>query len=463
MVSTKRSMNNMVLKFMVIIFSLFFGICANAQNNEIKSKAYYFTAKENYENKNYKAALQLLNKSEEIGGASNAYIESLKAQCHGAMENWIEANKALDKCYTFNPNNTILKELSPVILKVEEELEGAREAQRIRLAKEKKEEEARLKKIKLEKEKQKAEIEANWKFHEKVLKVQKAWKKASGLNTPEAYKTYVNTVQGQWPEVVKTKGKNIHRYLHRAYEKYYSVNPMYPQYIMVFGGSFKMGALNNQKKTRPSDEFPSHKVEISSFNMGKTEVTIGEYKTYLFATGKDVPIALSGFDDDQKPITDISWKSAIGYCKWLTKVTGKKVRLPYEAEWEYAARGGIYNDPKAEKRFSGAEVFPDEVAWYKANSIGNAYKHVNVGSKKPNELGLYDMTGSVWEMCMDYYKEDYYKSSPKSNPTGPYSGSSRVIRGGSNRSSYAECLVSNRKSMIERTGIEDVGFRVVAQ
>ena len=121
---------------------------------------------------------------------------------------------------------------------------------------------------------------------------------------------------------------------------------------------------------------------------------------------------------------NVSWYDAIAYCKWLSKETGKHFRLPTEAEWEYASRGGITS---AHYKYSGSNSI-DNVGWYSDNS---GVKTHTVGTKRSNELGLYDMSGNVWEWCNDYYNSSYYGSSPSSNPKGPSSGTSRVLRGGS--------------------------------
>ncbi|MBR3766219.1 MAG: SUMF1/EgtB/PvdO family nonheme iron enzyme, partial [Muribaculaceae bacterium] len=136
------------------------------------------------------------------------------------------------------------------------------------------------------------------------------------------------------------------------------------------------------------------------------------------------------------------------------KITGKTFRLPTEAEWEYAARGG--NKSKGYK-YSGSNTIGD-VAWYNSNSSAMTHQ---VGTKAPNELGLYDMSGNVWECCSDWHDENYYSSSPSNNPTGPTSGSYRVDRGGSWGNNARSCRVSYRDRSTPDYRDCYYGFRLV--
>jgi formylglycine-generating enzyme required for sulfatase activity len=151
------------------------------------------------------------------------------------------------------------------------------------------------------------------------------------------------------------------------------------------------------------------------------------------------------------PVIHVSWNDAVAYAQWLSRKTGKTWRLPSEAEWEFAAKGG------SATTYSGSNSI-DEVAWYSSNSGG---KTQPVGQKKPNGYGLYDMTGNVWEWCADWYSSDYYKSSPSSNPQGPNSGSHRVYRGGSWYINAEYCRVANRNGSAPDYRGHDIGFRLV--
>ncbi len=183
--------------------------------------------------------------------------------------------------------------------------------------------------------------------------------------------------------------------------------------IFVKGGTFQMGDTFGDGD---SNEKPVHTVTVGDFYMSKYEVT---QKTWKSVMGNN-PSHFSGCDDC--PVEQVSWNDAQEFIRKLNQKTGKKYRLPYEAEWEYAARSG----GKSEKYSGGANL--DAVGWYNGNSGSKTHP---VGQKQPNGLGLYDMTGNVWEWCEDWYSDSYYSQSPSYNPKGPGSGTSRVLRGGS--------------------------------
>lgn len=181
-------------------------------------------------------------------------------------------------------------------------------------------------------------------------------------------------------------------------------------------------------------ETPRHTVNLDAFYMDKYEVTVGQYKKFISATGHEAPdwSQVSKFSPtDKHPIVCVSWEDAQAYCRWAGK------RLPTEAEWEKAARGGLVgkkfpwgdNDPDgAQCNFADKNI---DYSWSDKN-VDDGYQYTApVGSFPPNGYGLYDMAGNVWEWCADRYSEDYYKNSPTSNPQGPQNGDSRVCRGGS--------------------------------
>lgn len=164
--------------------------------------------------------------------------------------------------------------------------------------------------------------------------------------------------------------------------------------------------------------------------------------------------------DDNHPVIHVSWNDAVAYCRWLSVKTGKTYRLPTEAEWEYAAKGGINHD---EYTYSGSNDI-DAVAWYGYNSGNTTHP---VGQKMPNSLGLYDMTGNVHEWCNDWLDkswedENYYKNSPRVNPLGPEKGEYRVRRGGSWYYVKTFCRVSHRNGDDPTDRGYDIGFRVVS-
>lgn len=183
--------------------------------------------------------------------------------------------------------------------------------------------------------------------------------------------------------------------------------------VYVEGGTFTMGATSEQGSDAYSDESPAHSVTVSDFYIGKYEVTQAQWRAVMGSNP-------SNFKGDNLPVEQVSWNDIQKFITKLNTMTGKTFRLPTEAEWEYAARGG--NQSKGYK-YSGSNTL-DNVAWY-YNSGGKTHP---VGQKQPNELGLYDMSGNVWEWCQDWYGS--YSSSSQTNPTGPSSGSYRVLRGG---------------------------------
>jgi len=210
------------------------------------------------------------------------------------------------------------------------------------------------------------------------------------------------------------------------------------EFVFVKGGCFDMGDTFGDGY---SDEKPVHTVCVSDFYMGKYEVTQGQWKAIM---GNN-PSYFKNCGDNC-PVENVSWYEVQEFIERLNSKSGKKYRLPTEAEWEYAACSG----GKREK-YAGTNDNPDDYAWHDSNSGKKTHP---VGQKRPNGLGLYDMTGNVWEWCSDWCGEDYYASSPKDNPQGPSSGSYRVLRGGSWFYSPRVIRASNR-------GIDFPSFRLI--
>jgi formylglycine-generating enzyme required for sulfatase activity len=157
---------------------------------------------------------------------------------------------------------------------------------------------------------------------------------------------------------------------------------------------------------------------------------------------------------DTHPMVNINYNDANAYCNWLSEKTGKDYRLPTEAEWEFAARGGNNSNNYT---YSGSNDL-EEVGWSTDNSGSSTQA---CGRKKPNELGLYDLSGNVWEWCKDWYDSNYYSNSPSSNPRGPSSGSDRVLRGGCWYYPATDCRVANRSYRDPTNRYIHYGFRVV--
>ena len=227
--------------------------------------------------------------------------------------------------------------------------------------------------------------------------------------------------------------------------------------IFVEGGTFKMGATSEQGSDADSDEKPVHSVTIDSYYIAETEVTQAQWYAVMGTTiyqqrdKANSSWSMYGVGDNN-PMYYVSWEEAQEFCRRLSQLTGKRYALPTEAQWEYAARGG--NKSKGYK-YSGSNAIGN-VAWYDNNSSSKTH---SVKQKSPNELGLYDMSGNVWEWCNDWYGS--YSSSSQTNPTGPSSGSDRVIRGGSWDYFAGFCRVSDRDSLDPSGRFGDLGFRLV--
>ena len=201
--------------------------------------------------------------------------------------------------------------------------------------------------------------------------------------------------------------------------------------VRVAGGTFQMGATSEQGSDAYDSENLVHSVTLSDYYIGQTEVTQELWKAVMGSN----PSYFTG--DNRRPVENVSWNDCMEFIVKLNQLTGKNFRLPTEAEWEYAARGG--NKSRGYK-YSGSNN-PDAVAWYDKNSGGETHP---VAQKQSNELGLYDMSGNVWEWCADRYGD--YSSNSQTNPTGASTGSNRVLRGGS-WFNYAWIVrVSNRSS-----------------
>jgi formylglycine-generating enzyme required for sulfatase activity len=215
-----------------------------------------------------------------------------------------------------------------------------------------------------------------------------------------------------------------------------------PAMIVVEGGTFNMG--NNES----FDEKPIHKVTLNSFKIGKYEITQAQWKAVM----KTNPSNFSGCDNC--PVENVSYSDILDFIEELNYKTGKKYRLPTEAEWEFAARGGIKSNNFS---YSGSSIL-SKVGWYE--EAGGEKTHP-VGELRPNELGLYDMSGNVWEWCVDWYDSSYYSSSPSYNPIGISSGSNRVLRGGGFNSTATYCSVTYRSDNDPAMRNFNYGFRVV--
>ena len=225
----------------------------------------------------------------------------------------------------------------------------------------------------------------------------------------------------------------------------YTVNGVTFDMVSVAGGTFTMGATSEQGSDADSDETPTHKVTLSDYMIGKTEVTQELWQAVMGSNP-------SWFIGDNLPVEQVSWDDCQEFITKLNSLTGLNFRLPTEAEWKYAARGG--NKSKGYK-YSGSNDI-GSVAWYLETTNGSGTKPV--ATKVPNELGLYDMSGNVWEWCSDWYGD--YSSDSQTNPKGPSKGYSRVCRGGSWITGVGGCRVSNRSDFSPGGGFYFHGLRL---
>ena len=264
----------------------------------------------------------------------------------------------------------------------------------------------------------------------------------------------------------------------------------------------KFFAAYNRKPEFFKDEYPRHRVRITKpFYLGKYEVTVGDFRRFVDDSGYKTQAETDGEggwgynpqtgqcegrkpqfnwlnpgfpQTDNHPVLNVTWHDAVAFCQWLSRKEGKTYRLPTEAEWEYACRARTttrYNngddpagllsvantlDAKGRTTFPHVQeitVFPGE----------NPTFTVPVGGKKPNQLGLYDMHGNVWEWCSDWYGEDYYSKSPIDDPAGPDTGDRRVRRGGAWNSFPLWARASFRNWNTQQSRCVNLGFRVVRE
>ncbi|MCQ2313816.1 MAG: formylglycine-generating enzyme family protein [Bacteroidales bacterium] len=225
----------------------------------------------------------------------------------------------------------------------------------------------------------------------------------------------------------------------------FTVNGVRFEMVYVEGGTFTMGATSEQGSDAESDEKPTHSVTLSDYYIGKFEVTQELWEAVMGSNP-------SKFKGDNLPVDYVSWDDCQKFITKLNSLTGKYFRLPTEAEWEYAARGG---KKSTNAKYSGSSNVV-HVAWFDGNSGRQTHP---VGQLRANELGIYDMSGNVWEWCLDWYGS--YSSASQTDPIGSSSGSSRVLRGGSWFNSAGYCRVSNRGNNTPGYRGYNDGFRLV--
>lgn len=238
-----------------------------------------------------------------------------------------------------------------------------------------------------------------------------------------------------------------------TWEKIYTVNGVSFIMVTVDGGTFTMGATTEQISDASDYETPAHEVTLSSYCIGKTEVTQALWEAVMGSN----PSYFTG--NLQCPVEKVSWDDCQAFISQLNQMTGLNFRLPTEAEWEYAARGG---NMSLGHKYAGSDNIND-VAWYwdnipSQNENGDGYGTQAVASKYPNELGIYDMSGNVWEWCQDRFGD--YNIDAQTNPTGPSSGTNHVSRGGGWFDGASGCRVSNRLNDNTAGRSDNHGFRL---
>ena len=268
----------------------------------------------------------------------------------------------------------------------------------------------------------------------------------------DAYQRELQSIKEKNAELERERGRlisAIHRFNEAKRQEemrnnIFMVNGVSFKMIRVEGGTFTMGATQEQENPF-SDEKPTHQVTLSSYSIGETPVTQELWQAVMGSNP-------SYFKGVQRPVEEVGWNDCQEFIKRLNQKTSRLFRLPTEAEWEFAARGG-----KKSKgyQYSGSNNI-DEVAWYKNNSSGETHP---VKTKKPNELGIYDMSGNVLEWCQDWFGS--YNSNSQTNPSGPASGSNLVVRGGGCINDAKRCRLSCRRYFSLYAALRDLGFRLV--
>jgi formylglycine-generating enzyme required for sulfatase activity len=241
------------------------------------------------------------------------------------------------------------------------------------------------------------------------------------------------------------EGRSDEGFVSAQYDKKTIANSIGIKLVRIEPGKFKMGAAAGDADAL-TDEF-QHEVEISrAFYIGVTEVTQAQFEAVMSVN----PSRIKGKD---LPVENITWMEAKEFCQKLSKKEGKSYRLPTEAEWEYSCRAG------SSKPYYDSDILTHKQANFFKNGTSRGAT-VAVGNYPANKWGLHDMLGNVWDMCEDWYSEDYYKKSPKRDPQGPAMGKDRVLRGGSCGDGVRYCRASTRYHFDPALRSSAVGFRV---
>jgi formylglycine-generating enzyme required for sulfatase activity len=229
----------------------------------------------------------------------------------------------------------------------------------------------------------------------------------------------------------------------------YETRTQVPMLVLIPEGWFHMGSDQGQ-----DNEKPIHRVWVDAFHLAAQQVTNSDYGHFLETTGTGPPPFWNDpkFDHPQQPVVAVSWFDAAKYCEWLGGLTGQRYRLPTEAEWERAARGGV-----EERVFPWGDAPPESLPDYAARWKNGPHP---VARYAPNAFGLYDISENVHEWCSDWYQADYYAISPERNPPGPDTGDRKASRGGSWRHHVKVTRCAARSSIPPHFQYADYGFRL---
>jgi len=228
-----------------------------------------------------------------------------------------------------------------------------------------------------------------------------------------------------------------------------------PECRLIPGGEFLMGSEEGQDTERPV-----HRVWVDAFEMAIHQVRNRDFAAFMVATDHPAPPHWSDpdFNHPDQPVVAVSWFEAAQYCVWLSEVTGRRYRLPTEAEWEHAARGGSEG-----LLYPWGDEAPDARSEYLRRWGGEVRGPLSVACGTPNAYGMFDLCENVHEWCADWFQEDYYAVSSGRNPQGPASGERRASRGGSWRHHVRACRCAARSSIPPHFQYADYGFRVVRE
>ena len=228
-----------------------------------------------------------------------------------------------------------------------------------------------------------------------------------------------------------------------------------PVCAVVPAGDFLMGCESGRDEERPA-----HRVVVDAFEMAICQVRNRDFAAFMLSTGHPAPPnwGQPGFDSPEYPVVSVSWVEAEKYCRWLSEMTGRAYRLPTEAEWERAARGGVEG-----ALYPWGDEAPPSRAEYQQRWGGDVQGPLPVGRSAPNAFGLWDLCENVHEWCADWFGADYYAQSPQLNPPGPATGERRASRGGSWRHHVKISRVAARSSIPPAFQYADYGFRVVRE